>query len=59
MERNIPENKNLSFSKIRERFYFIYNVAKIQQTKEAFFRILRKVITSKGNKNIAQGVVTR
>ena len=33
---------------IRERLYFIYNVTKIQQTEEAFFRICRKIITREG-----------
>ena len=43
---------------IRERLYFICNVAKIQQTEEAFFRIWGKIITREGIINIPQGVVT-
>ena len=36
------EEFELFRNSIRERLYFIYNVAKMQQTKEAFFRIWGK-----------------
>ena len=43
---------------MRERLRFIYNIAKIQQTKEDFFRIWGKIITREGIINLQQGVVT-
>ena len=43
---------------IRESLYFIYNVGKIQQMDEGFFRIWGKIITREGIINIPQGVVT-
>ena len=48
--KKYTREKELEFFKndIRERFYFICNVAKIQQTEEAFFRIWGKIITSEG-----------
>ena len=58
MERNMQEKKNLSFLKnnIIERWHFIYNIAKIQQTEEAFFRIWGKIITMGGIMNIRRSV---
>ena len=59
METNVPEKKNLRFSKItRERLYFIYDAAEIQETDEDFFRIKGKIITREGIINITQGVVS-
>ena len=48
--KKYTRERELEFFKndIRERFYFICNVAKIQQKEEAFFRIWGKIITSKG-----------
>lgn len=59
MERNIPDKKNLNFSKnnVREGLHFIYNVVKTQKTDKAFFRICGKIITRKRIINIPQGVV--
>ena len=43
---------------IRERLEFIYNVAKILQTEDDFFRIWGKIITRERIINIPQDVVT-
>ena len=51
------EELELFKNNIRERLYFIYNAAKIQQTEEDFFRIWGKIITREGIINIPQGVV--
>ena len=52
MERNIKNN-------IRERWYFIYNVGKIQQMeRKHVFRIWGKILTRKEIINIPQGIVT-
>ena len=50
------EELELFKNNITERLYFIYIVAKIQQTEEDFFRIWRKTITREGIINL--GVVT-
>ena len=42
---------------IRENLCFIYNVAKVQQTEEDFFRIWGKIITREGIVNISQVAV--
>ena len=52
------EELELFKNNIREHLYFIYNVAKIQQTEEDFFRIWGKIITREGVINIPQGIVT-
>ena len=52
------EQLELFKNNIREHLYFIYNVAKIQQTENDFFRIWEKIITREGVINIPQGVVT-
>ena len=52
------EELDLFKNHIRERLYFIYNVAEIQQMEEAFFRIWGKIITRKGMINIPQGILT-
>ena len=52
------EDLELFQNKITERLYFIYNVGKIQETEEAFFRIWGKIITREGIINKPQGVVT-
>ena len=52
------EQLELFKNNIREHLYFIYNVGKIQQTENDFFRIWEKIITKEGVINIPQGVVT-
>ena len=52
------EELELFKNNIRERLYFIYNIAKILQTEENFFTIWGKTITREGIINIPQGVVT-
>ena len=52
------EELELYKNNIRERLYFIYNVAKIYQTEEDFFRIQGKTVTREGIISIPQGVVT-
>ena len=52
------EELELFKNNIRERLNFIYNVAKIQETKQDFFRIQGKIITREGMLNTPKGVVT-
>ena len=52
------EEIELFKNNITERLYFIYNVAKVQQTEQDFFRIWGKIIAREGIINVPQGAVT-
>ena len=52
--------KNVIFiqTKIRERFTYLYNVAKMQCTKNDFFQKWERIVNQRGNIILPQGLVS-